>query len=52
MKVTNVERMLVDVPFTPAPTTDYHPERVYRFTTGRSLELCKVTTDTGHYRLG
>ena len=24
MKVTNVERVLVDVPFTPAPTTDYH----------------------------
>ena len=47
MKVTNIERILVDVPFTPRQQeiTTTSVSTVYNWSL---LELCKVTTDTGH----
>ncbi len=46
MKVTNIERILVDVPFTPRQQeiTVQSVSTVYNWSL---LELCKVTTDTG-----
>ena len=51
MKVTNVERVLVDVPFTPRQQqiTTQSVSTVYNWSI---LELCKVTTDTGHVGWG
>ena len=51
MKVTNVERILVDVPFTPRQQqiTTESVSTVYNWSL---LELCKVTTDTGHVGWG
>ncbi|RKU17059.1 enolase [Candidatus Poribacteria bacterium] len=51
MKVTNVERTLVDVPFTPRQQeiTTQSVSTVYNWSL---LELCKVTTDTGHIGWG
>ena len=51
MKVTNVERVLVDVPFTPRQQqiTTQSVSTVYNWSL---LELCKVTTDTGHVGWG
>ena len=51
MKVTNVERVLVDVPFTPRQQqiTTQSVSTVYNWSI---LELCKVTTDTGHIGWG
>jgi len=51
MKVTNVERVLVDVPFTPRQQqiTTQSVSTVYNWA---FLELCKVTTDTGHVGWG
>ena len=45
MKVTNVERVVVDVPFTPRQQqiTTQSVSTVYNWSL---LELCKVTTDT------
>ena len=44
MKVTNVERIIVDVPFTPRQQ-EITRQSVYNWSI---LELCKVETDTGH----
>lgn len=51
MKVTNVERVIVDVPFTPRQQqiTTQSVSTVYNWSL---LELCKVTTDTGHVGWG
>ena len=51
MKVTNIERILVDVPFTPRQQeiTTQSVSTVYNWSL---LELCKVTTDTGHVGWG
>ena len=51
MKVTKVERTLVDVPFTPRQQeiTTQSVSTVYNWSL---LELCKVTTDTGHIGWG
>lgn len=51
MKVTNVERILVDVPFTARQQqiTTQSVSTVYNWSL---LELCKVTTDTGHVGWG
>ncbi len=51
MKVTNIERVLVDVPFTPRQQeiTTQSVSTVYNWSL---LELCKVTTDTGHVGWG
>ncbi|RKU28761.1 enolase [Candidatus Poribacteria bacterium] len=51
MKVTNIERILVDVPFTPRQhkITRESVSTVYNWSL---LELCKVTTDTGHIGWG
>ena len=51
MKVTNIERVLVDVPFTPRQQqiTTQSVSTVYNWSI---LELCKVTTDTGHVGWG
>ena len=51
MKVTNVERIVVDVPFTPRQQkiTRNSVSSVYNWSV---LELCKVTTDTGHVGWG
>ncbi len=51
MKVTDVERILVDVPFTPRQhkITTQSVSTVYNWSI---LELCKVTTDTGHIGWG
>ena len=51
MKVTNVERVIVDVPFTPRQQqiTTQSVSTVYNWSL---LELCKVTTDTGHIGWG
>lgn len=51
MKVTNVERILVDVPFTPRQQqiTTQSVSTVYNWSL---LELCKVTTDSGHVGWG
>ena len=51
MKITNVERTLVDVPFTPRQQeiTTQSVSTVYNWSL---LELCKVTTDTGHIGWG
>ena len=48
MKVTNVERIIVDVPFTPRQQ-EITRQSVYNWSI---LELCKVTTDTGHVGWG
>ena len=44
MKVTDIERIIVDVPFTPRQQKITERE-VHNWSI---LELCKVTTDTGH----
>ncbi len=51
MKVTNVERAIVDVSFTPRQQqiTTQSVSTVYNWSL---LELCKVTTDTGHVGWG
>ena len=51
MKVTNVERILVDIPFTPRQQqiTTQSVSTVYNWSL---LELCKVTTDSGHVGWG
>ena len=51
MKVTNVERVIVDVPFTSRQQeiTTQSVSTVYNWSL---LELCKVTTDTGHIGWG
>lgn len=51
MKVTDIERILVDVPFTPRQQeiTTTSVSTVYNWSL---LELCKVTTDTGHVGWG
>ncbi|MCG9129399.1 mandelate racemase/muconate lactonizing enzyme family protein [Candidatus Poribacteria bacterium] len=51
MKVTNIERILVDVPFTPRQhnITRESVSTVYNWSL---LEICKVTTDTGHIGWG
>ena len=51
MKVVDVERTLVDVPFTPRQKqiTIESVSTVYNWSI---LELCKVTTDTGHVGWG
>ena len=51
MKVTNVERILLYVPFTPRQQqiTTESVSTVYNWSL---LELCKVTTDTGHVGWG
>ena len=51
MKVTDVERIVVDVPFTPRQQkiTRTSISSVYNWSV---LELCKVTTDTGHVGWG
>ena len=51
MKVTDVERIVVDVPFTPRQhkLTRNSISSVYNWSV---LELCKVTTDTGHVGWG
>ncbi len=51
MKVTNIERILVDVPFTPRQQeiTTTSVSTVYNWSL---LELCKVTTNTGHIGWG
>ncbi len=51
MKVKNVERVLVDVPFTPRQQkiTTESVSTVYNWC---FLELCKVTTNTGHVGWG
>lgn len=51
MKVTDVERIVVDVPFTPRQQkiTRSSVSSVYNWSI---LELCKVTTDTGHVGWG
>ena len=51
MKVTNIERILVDIPFTPRQQeiTVQSVSTVYNWSL---LELCKVTTDTGHVGWG
>ncbi len=48
MKVTSVERIIVDVPFTPRQQ-EITRQSVYNWSI---LELCKVTTDTGHLGWG
>ena len=48
MKVINVERIIVDVPFTPRQQ-EITRQSVYNWSI---LELCKVTTDTGHVGWG
>ena len=48
MKVTNVERIIVDVPFTPRQQ-EITRQSVYNWSI---LELCKVETDTGHVGWG
>ena len=48
MKVVDVERIIVDVPFTPRQQKITARE-VYNWAV---LELCKVTTDTGHVGWG
>ncbi len=48
MKVTNVERIIVDVPFTPRQQ-EITRQSVYNWSI---LELCKVATDTGHVGWG
>ena len=48
MKITNVERIVVDVPFTPRQQVITR-QSVYNWSI---LELCKVTTDTGHVGWG
>ena len=48
MKVVDVERIIVDVPFTPRQQKITERE-VYNWAV---LELCKVTTDTGHVGWG
>ena len=48
MKVIDVERIVVDVPFTERQTRITERE-VYNWTI---LELCRVTTDTGLTGLG
>ena len=51
MKVTNIERILVDVPFTSRQQeiTVQSVSTVYNWSL---LELCKATTDTGHVGWG
>ncbi|RKU34144.1 enolase [Candidatus Poribacteria bacterium] len=51
MKITNVERILLDVPFTPRQQqiTTQSVSTVYNWSL---LELCKVTTNTGHVGWG
>ena len=51
MKVTDIERIVVDVPFTPRQQkiTDESVSPVYNWSI---LELCKVTTATGHVGWG
>ena len=51
MKVVDIERILVDVPFTPRQQqiTTQSVSTVYNWSI---LELCKVTTDTGHIGWG
>ena len=51
MKVADIERILVDVPFTPRQQqiTTQSVSTVYNWSI---LELCKVTTDTGHIGWG
>ena len=51
MKVVDVERTVVDVPFTPRQQriTIESVSPVYNWSV---LELCKVTTDTGHVGWG
>ena len=48
MKVTNVERIIVDVPFT-SRQQEITRQSVYNWSI---LELCKVTTDAGHVGWG
>ncbi len=48
MKIVDVERIVVDVPFTPRQQ-EITKASVYRWST---LELCKVTTDSGHVGWG
>ena len=48
MKVTDIDRIVVDVPFTPRAQVITR-QSVYNWTI---LELCKVTTDTGHVGWG
>ena len=48
MKVVDVERIVIDVPFTPRQQ-EITKASVYRWST---LELCKVTTDSGHVGWG
>ena len=48
MKVTHVERIIVDVPFTPRQQ-EITRQSVYNWSI---LELCKVETDTGHVGWG
>ena len=48
MKVTDVERITVNVPYTPRQQIITR-QSVYNWTI---LELCKVTTDTGHIGWG
>ena len=51
MKVTDIERIVVDVPFTPRQQeiTTQSVSTVYNWSI---LELCRVTTDTGHIGWG
>ena len=51
MKVVDIERIVVDVPFTPRQQkiTTESVSTVYNWSI---LELCKVTTDTGHVGWG
>ena len=51
MKVANVERTVIDVPFTPRQNqiTFESVSPVYNWSV---FELCKVTTDTGACRMG
>ena len=51
MKVTDIERIVVDVPFTPRQQeiTAQSVSTVYNWSI---LELCRVTTDTGHIGWG
>ncbi|MCS5642251.1 MAG: mandelate racemase/muconate lactonizing enzyme family protein [Dehalococcoidia bacterium] len=51
MKVTDIERIVVDVPFTPRQQeiTTQSVSTVYNWSI---LELCRVTTDTGHMGWG
>ena len=48
MKVTAVERIVVDVPFTPRQQ-EITRQSVYNWSI---LELCKVSTDSGHVGWG